>query len=525
MHRDVCSCPYVATSERGAMDEKTGWEHASAAEGTTDSEVALTRLAKKAFLSLWSYSNVFTDEGRSNGKGDGKELCDLLVVFGNDVLLFSDKDCEYRSDTDVKVAWSRWYRRAIEKSTKQLAGAEKFARAFPRRIFLDKQCQAPLPVPLPEVEVARYFLIAVTRGAHSAARQFFGGGSSGSVMLGNDVRGKEHYETPFHIGFPLKSGRFVHVLDEITVDLLLEELDTVPDLVNYLACKEAFISKPGVLVSIPGEEEILARYMATIKDGQHALPNIPKETASATLPGGDWETYAKSAQRAAKREADKVSYLWDSIIEHHSNFIRAGTALPLPNQSPQRVEHERILRAMAQQNRLTRRQCGADLRYVLSRDEPQGVFTRIHMSGSPPKQAFVFLAAKRRADISYDEYRERRRHYLTTYCNAIKGDMPTLQEAIGVSTEPFSEGESSFEFMYVDHSIPMSDEEKKMWRDMADELDILRPKTQLTLYRHAAKEFPMPFNVGHANRTASMSRAERRRLEREVRKVAKKNKR
>jgi hypothetical protein len=136
-------------------------------------------------------------------------------------------------------------------------------------------------------------------------------------------------------GFRLESGRFVHVVDEMTVDLLLEELDTVPDLVAYLACKEAFISKPGVLVSIPGEEEILARYMATMRNGQHALPEVPVEMTYMALPEGDWGTYAKSAQRAAKREADKVSYLWDSLIEHQSNFTRAGTAIMLPDQSPQ----------------------------------------------------------------------------------------------------------------------------------------------------------------------------------------------
>ena len=506
------------------LAEMTPWEQASAAEGTTESERALTNLAKKAFLSLWSYSNVFTDEGRSNGKGDGKELCDLLVVFGNDVLLFSDKDCEYHSGADVKVAWPRWYKRAIEKSVKQLAGAEKFAKSFPSRIFLDKQCQTPLPVPLPEAEVARYFLIAVTRGAHLAARQFFGGGSSGSVMLNSELRGKEHYGTPFHIGFPLESGRFVHVLDEMTVDVLLEELDTVPDIVNYLACKEAFISTPGVIVSVPGEEEILARYMATIKDGQHALPDIPGDMTYVGLPEGDWDAYANSVQRAAKREADKISYLWDSLIEHQSNFIRAGIAITLPEQSPDRVAHERIVRAMAQQNRLARRQCGADLHYVLSKDEPQGVFARIHMSGSPLTRAFVFMAAKRRADMSYDRYREIRTQFLMTYCHAIKGDMPTIQEAIGVSGEPFSDEESSFEFLYVDHSISMSDKEKKMWRDSADELGILRPKTQLKLYTDTAHEFPVPFYSGPENHSGAMSRAERRRMERAARKMEKRRK-
>jgi hypothetical protein len=180
---------------------------------------------------------------------------------------------------------------------------------------------------------------------------------------------------------------------------------------------------------------------------------------------------------------------------------------------------------MAQQNRLERRQCGADLHYVLSRDEPRGVFTRIHMNGSPPKRAFVFLAAKRHADMSYEEYRKSRMHYLTTYCHAIKGSMPTLQEAIGVSAEPFSEGESSFEFIYVDHSMPMSDEEKKGWRDMADELEILRPKTQFAFYKDTAKEFPIPFDFGPESHTPPMSRAQRRRVEREARKIFKKRKR
>ena len=508
------------------MDEKTAWERAAAAEGTTDSERALTKLAKKAFLSLWSYSNVFTDEGRSNGKGDGKELCDLLVVFGNDVLLFSDKDCEYHSSTDVKVAWPRWYKRAVERSVNQLVGAEKFVKAFPKRIFIDKQCQTPFPVPLPDAKTARYFLIAVTRGAHLAAKQFFGGSSSGSVMLSSHLRGKEHYESPFHIGFPLESERYVHVLDEMTIDLLLEELDTVPDLVAYLTCKEAFISMPGVIVSAPGEEEILAHYMATLSDGQHALPEIPGKVTYVALPEGDWEAYATSPQRAAKKEADRVSYLWDSLIEHQSNFIRAGTAITLSDQSTHRVEHERIVRAMAQQNRLARRQCGADLYYVLSKDDPEGVFARIHISGSPPKRAFVFLAAKRRADMSYEEYRQSRMHFLTTYCHAIKGEMPTLQEAIGISAEPFSEKESSFEFIYVDHSTEQSDAEKKLWRDMADELNILRPKTQLTLYKNTAREFPVPFNISPVGmHTQSMSRADRRRTEREARKIMRKNNR
>lgn len=113
------------------MEQETPWEKAASADGTTVPERALAGLARKAFLSLWSYSNVFTDEARANGK----ELCDLLVVFGNDVLLFSDKDCAYQSNVDVSVAWLRCYRNAIDKSARQLAWAEKFIKAFQSNFF------------------------------------------------------------------------------------------------------------------------------------------------------------------------------------------------------------------------------------------------------------------------------------------------------------------------------------------------------------------------------------------------------
>jgi hypothetical protein len=136
------------------MNEETAWERAASAQGTTESERTLAKLAKRAFLSLWSYLNVYTDVGRP-GPGDGKELCDLLVVFGNDVLLFSDKDCEYKVGAEVKVAWPRWYKKAIEKSAKQLAGAERLLRNFPGRFFIDKACETPMPVPLPRTQASR----------------------------------------------------------------------------------------------------------------------------------------------------------------------------------------------------------------------------------------------------------------------------------------------------------------------------------------------------------------------------------
>ncbi len=511
------------------MTEETAWEKAAAADGTTPSERALASLARKAFLTLWSYPNVFTDEGRANGRGDGKELCDFLVVFGNDVLLFSDKDCAYQSNVDVSVAWPRWYRSAIDKSARQLAGAEKFIKAHPKRVFLDKACQSPLPIEVPDASVACYYLIAVTRGAHFPARRFFGGRSSGSVMLFNHLVGREaHARMPFHIGFPLESRRFVHVLDEITLDLLLEELDTVPDLVGYLKKKEEFLQQPGVTVSAPGEEELLARYMSTMLDEEHAFPTTPKGVDFVALPEGEWEVYRTSPQWKAKQKANKISYMWDALIEHQSGFIRSGKAITAPWQpSMDGVDHERIVRALAAQPRLARRRLASDLQVAMLRSDPGQMFARIGMSGRPPEQAFIFLTIPRTEGEEYTTaYRHRRMHALIVYCHAIKEIMPTLKEAIGVASEPLSEGTTSQDFMYADLS-EMSEQELNGWREQADELGILRLETEIKLSRDKESEFPAPFRFVDSPPTylgeggMPLNRAARRLAEKEARRERK----
>lgn len=83
--------------------------------GLNESEHRLVKLGEKVFMGLWSYPNpkIKTSSGTP-------ELCDLLVVCGNNVLVFSDKDIKFNEDKDLLVAWRRWERKAILKSINQL---------------------------------------------------------------------------------------------------------------------------------------------------------------------------------------------------------------------------------------------------------------------------------------------------------------------------------------------------------------------------------------------------------------------
>lgn len=514
------------------MTNKTAWEKAAEAQGTTDSERALNRLARKTFLSLWSYPNVYSDEGRSGAKGDGKELVDLLVLFGTNVLLFSDKHCLFQSGIDIKVAWPRWYKRAIEKSAKQLAGAESFVRRFPDRVFVDKSCQTKLPVSLPDPSVARYFLIAVTRGGHETAARHFGGGSSGSLMLNSMLRGDAHYEHPFEIGFPLKGDRYIHVLDEMTVDTLLEELDTVSDLVDYLAAKERFFGANGVFMHVAGEEELLAQYMCTIESGRHAFPKVPLGATAIAHLEGDWQFYRTSPQRAAKREADIGSYMWDAMIEYQASFVRAGTAIGLPlfESPPGTIDHERILRALASEPRLARRELSSNFRYALSQSEPGKKFARIVLRGDNMLRAYIFLTVPIPSGVEYQAYRKTRSAALLAYCHGIKARFPKVIEAIGIASEPFSESAATQDFLYVDLTEQASPDESAVWKDAMEDLDVLQaPGKDVRYFGATAREFPIPFNFGGPKfydyeSGTPMNRAGRRRMAREARKAAKKKK-
>ncbi len=93
---------------------------------------------------------MFWDQGRPTGKGDGKEICDLLVVFENHVIIFSDKDCQFGIGYDLEVQWARWFKRAVQNAAKQVWGAERWIRQFPDRIFLDRRCTVPFPINLPD---------------------------------------------------------------------------------------------------------------------------------------------------------------------------------------------------------------------------------------------------------------------------------------------------------------------------------------------------------------------------------------
>jgi len=109
-------------------------------EGVNPTERHLKRLADSAFLTPWGYPEVRNDKGRKDGKGEGDEVCDYLVVFENDIVIFSVKASLFSQSGDLGVGWIRWFGRAIGESLDQIRGAERWIKTHPERLFLDRSC-------------------------------------------------------------------------------------------------------------------------------------------------------------------------------------------------------------------------------------------------------------------------------------------------------------------------------------------------------------------------------------------------
>lgn len=498
--------PYASglmTSKSNPTDLSNAWIAAAAAEGVTSSERILAKLARRAFLSLWSYPNVYTDEGRKNGKGAGKELCDLFVVFGNDVLLFSDKDCSFGSHTDVKLAWRRWYTKAIAKSAKQLEGAEKFLREHPTRIYLDRLCEVKFPVALPPADLARYHLIAVTRGSHKAAERYFGGNSSGSYVILNQLVGEDHYKFPFHIGFPLANRRFVHVLDEFAIDVLLDELDTVADLVEYLKAKEILVKQKGI-VTISGEEDLLARYMLNSVNGSRHF-DIPRSNGGqlTMLQEGDWFNYRNSPEQIGRRFANQDSYQWDALIERHSGHIRSGTVvrgkevLGDDESDDESGEQELVVRSMASEPRLARRMLVKQLAELVSKTAIPGEAHMRFVTLPKSRRGYVFLTLRQKVGQTYEDYRRQRATHARAYALGFRSRTKGLTEVLCIATEPLGDTRT-WDLLYVSLDGELSQEARAWIDEEARRRGILRPEMKARISRGPMSDFPFHFEINRA---------------------------
>src|SRR5680860_921210 len=174
-------------------------------EGLTPTEQLLKYFGERSFLCFWSHANPHVTTSQ--------ELCDLLVICGDYVIIFSDKSNDFQFHNDERTAWRRWYREAVAKSVRQVNGAVRHLFELQSPIYKDKFCTVPIGIPLPPPERAQVHRVAVVsllKEVNDAKPPY------PFLAIDGAVIGDQHVDdvaTPFRMGDVSRDSAFVHVID------------------------------------------------------------------------------------------------------------------------------------------------------------------------------------------------------------------------------------------------------------------------------------------------------------------------
>jgi hypothetical protein len=339
------------------------------------SERYVYSLARNSALSLWSYANPI------NGQ-TGTELCDVLVMFDQDIVVISVKEIDLAGNSDVDL--QRWRRKAIDKSVKQIYGAERWLKSATHVMRSDGSSGLPLQSP----GQMRIHRVAVALGS----------GGDAPIPSGDFGKG------------------FVHVFDDFAFDIILRELDTAPDLFEYLHRKVNFFSSASHALIEGGEEDVLALYLANDR-------SFPSATGVVSIGQGLWDDFSSHPGYISKQEANEASSIWDGLIETVSNDALSGNLEFGGTLS----DTERALRLMAAENRYHRRMLGNAYKDFLVQSDS----IRSRLVISPSGTTYVFLAT------SLDTNRKDRAVELAARCFAARGRVKENAKVVGIATEQY----------------------------------------------------------------------------------------
>lgn len=288
----------------------------------------VNKLAYRSLLKYWCYP------GPLDEKGDRKEICDLLIIFDETVIIISVKNYTFNKN------YSRYFRRTIEKAVKQIYGAERKLYESNRDIYI-KHPDRTIELFNPEEAKATYRII---------------------VNLGE---GTQFY--PFH--WLASSKKYITIFNKDAFVKIIEELDTIQDFVNYLEQREMLFADKSAVI-LPGAEnefdfQTAQQFFEHVGENMHPKHNnqsvlisgteydllayylkfertFPQSLYSKDYTGhvitidGFWNEFTQDRRYIQKKELDKVSYLIDELVkreilsnEHEMSIAAAKCLLSL----------------------------------------------------------------------------------------------------------------------------------------------------------------------------------------------------
>ena len=354
----------------------------------TKAEKIVHDLATKIFLIDWCFLNPTLP--------NNKELCDLLVVFDDTAIIWQIKDLKLDKNGKYKKA-------EVDKNLRQLAGARRQLFNLKTPIYLKNARRS-----VDTSKIQQVFLISVLLGE---GEDFF--------SFVDEIKDKK-----------------VHVFTRDFTQIVLNELNTVSDFVEYLKAKEQFIDTDKSLVIIGGEEEFLAFYLMNDRSFKRFA-----EADHIMIQDGSWEHLQNKPEYKAKKKEDEISYGWDSII----NRAHEGSE-----------KYELVARELARPNRFQRRYLSKvffEAHVLAHKDEKHDLFRRI-MPGDGITYCFLFQ--------DDPEPRNNRKAMLTAICWIARGKYQQNKKVLGIATEMKIRPTCSHDFVLMNLPTWTEENQKNM---------------------------------------------------------------
>lgn len=451
-------------------------------EGTTPGERELAKLADLSFFGLWSYASVHRLLIKG-GRTLRPEVADLIVLFGRDIIIFSEKDIKFPDTGDLKVAWGRWFRQSVSESVIQLRGAERYIGSGRSALFLDAKCTVPLPFALDAPDL-KIHLVAICRNSAKRAKDYFAqfedrssSSSSGTLLFAALMREEQMLSNPFCVGDFDPEKTFIHVFDEESLALLLTELDAGPDFIDYLSVRERAVRNERLSL-IHGEEDFLAVYLNNIQENgfgtyrpDTSVPTDVEEVALA-IEEGMWPVFKETISYAVHTAQRRDAGAWKKITDDFSQAILTATVGEAHDESLD--THERALRMMASENRVSRAVLGHALTEKFESVPTRARSARVIPSLSNPERLYIFLLFPwLDAHGTYEGYRTERTACMEMYARAAQLKYPSFAEIVVLGADTKGSAGSSETILAVEGNPSMSDEERAETQAMMNEFGVL----------------------------------------------------
>jgi len=345
-------------------------------------EKLVYNLARKTFLMDWCYLNPLLS--------NGNELCDLLVVFDEVGIIWQVKDLKLGKN-------NRYKKSKVQKNLRQLSGAY-------RRLF-NLKAEIKLENPhrgeelFDTASIKQVYLI--------------------SVLLG----GGEDFFSPMEN----TNAHLAHVFSKESIEIILNELDTITDFVDYLRVRQELFEQKKSVIVLGGEKELLAFYLMNNRSFDKLLG-----ATNIVIDEGSWEKLQSKPEYKEKKKEDKISYCLDGMIQ---DMHRGSTS-----------EYEILAREFAHLNRFQRR--------CLSK-----YFFEAHLKSHNDKTNNVFRRAFQYNDITYcflyyndpePKKRKRKKRMLENLCFIARGKYKTNNKVIGIAAEKRIRPKCSYDYCLLD---------------------------------------------------------------------------